>query len=148
MTTPLETVAAGATQEPRKPTGSLASTLAYAVKPPLSAGEGLMAGLSQSALDQISADPYGYLTKVSSLMEWFGGRLTMSPDIAAGRLEAFREIERRNPDPFSIAMKEAALATIRNQGGGRKSTFVVGPRGIEGPLSNAILGGGTSMLGS
>ncbi len=53
------------------------------------------------------------------------------------------------PDPFDISIREAAYALMRSErGGSRQQSFVTGPRGLEGPMSNLILGGGTSLLGS
>ena len=52
-------------------------------------------------------------------------------------------------DPFSALIRDAALAQLRRRTtGSRQMSFVTGPRGIEGPMSNMIFGGGTSRVGS
>lgn len=66
-----------------------------------------------------------------------------------GRARAMEELGQQSTDPFSAMIREASLATIRRErAGSRRQSFVTGPRGLEGPMSNLIFGGGTSLMGS
>lgn len=64
--------------------------------------------------------------------------------------QAMAKYVETHKDPFDTVINESALATIKlgRKSGTRAATFVTSKRGIEGPLANLILGGGTSMLGS
>lgn len=88
--------------------------------------------------------PGGPADAFNTINSWDPVNLSMN---VPQRIEAIKASQ-RNPDPFMSSLREAAMAQLRNKQTGRKNTFVVGPRGIEGPLGNTILGGGTSMLGS
>lgn len=66
----------------------------------------------------------------------------------AFRAYAMEQLSKQTVDPFDTLIREAAMAQIRRRDKGtRQMSFVTGPRGIEGPMSNLIFGGGTSVLG-
>lgn len=87
-------------------------------------------------------------------VQWYDAQMKRFPKGAPSELEVERRrvmdlLAKQTPDPFSTAVMEAARATWRrNQMGGRRASFVTGPRGIEGPMASLIGGGGTSLMGS
>lgn len=63
------------------------------------------------------------------------------------RANLMEQLSQQTKDPFDVMVREAALAELRKERkGSRRSTFVAGPRGLEGPMGSMILGGGTSLM--
>lgn len=63
------------------------------------------------------------------------------------RATLMEQLSQQTKDPLDVMIQEGALANLRRERkGSRRSTFVTGPRGLEGPMQSMIMGGGTSLM--